>query len=92
MLLMAPYARQSTGTFIGQILQRIYRALGKSAKEAAGNRDKAQWSRMIHGQGAMDLNVLFDELDLETFSKFLGSVLAAKVQRHQEAQKQKECA
>lgn len=89
MFCMAGYGRKSTGKFLGDLLKRCQGNAGLTSDEARGTVDAGQWSRMLSGDNALDINALFDELTPDAFLDFLSRLSVEKVKKHAPVQKAK---
>lgn len=88
MFICAAYSLGHIGSLLGTLLQKVTRRDLMLDKVACGTTDPAQWSRMIHGANALDLNRLYLELDSHALAQFFGKVLAAKVADEQKHKQQ----
>ena len=81
--LMAGYRRTKTGAKLGDSLRCAIRSKGLTEENVYyGHCDKAAWSKQLSGEHALDLNLLFDALPMETFTAFISRVLCMKTEQY----------
>lgn len=88
---MASYQRTQTAKMLGDLLGRSIGNAGQRHKQARGEMDKGEWSRMLSGLRSFDFAAIFDETDPEVFVDFCERAIAEKQKRHAERAPQVAC-